>query len=480
MSLPILEAHQTSTGKRLFSLVLCAASLGLLPSCDGSYQAPTIERPVAVIADLGEAASVDVGVPVILDGSGSYLGAGAEAFVLTYHWSLASAPLQSTLGDADLEAVGDDPSRVQFSPDHSGIYAITLQVDDSNDDSDLAHAVIEVGGGNLCPTADAGPDLTGQVGVPVTLDGSASVDADAAPGDDDDSALEQAELEYSWHLTLVPTGSTLDDSHIYYQGTVNPILIADVPGTYIMQLRVDDGSCTSAPDYLTIQVDSGNLTPVANAGESIVLSPCAPSEVILDGSASYDPEGQPLNFQWEFTSVPTSSAVSDALMVGRYTANPRFNWDVPGIYTLRVTADDGENTSPPDYVAIQATPSEPNQPPIADGGGHVIIDADAACSGPAWNNPGGSCAPCSPRTVQLDATASSDPDSDPLSFHWDLRSGNASLLGVDSDALEVSLPELVVNYGGFSSASFEVGLTVYDCRGADSDTINITLNCHGD
>ena len=116
------------------------------------------------------------------------------------------------------------------------------------------------------------------------MDGSASSDADAAAGDDDDSATPASDLDYNWHLSLIPADSALDDGDIFYQGTANPILIPDVSGTYIMQLRVDDGSCTSAPDYLTLLADSGNLPPVANAGESIVLTPCAPTEVVLDGT----------------------------------------------------------------------------------------------------------------------------------------------------------------------------------------------------
>jgi len=454
--------------------------LAVLPQCDGTnYTLVIIERPTAIIAPLSDSDSIDAGTTITIDGSGSHLGVGAEGMTLSYQWSLASSPVESSLAGDDLTPIEGDPSRVEFTPDQSGVFAVTLQVHDGNDGSDLAHVVIDVGGGNLCPVADAGPDLSAEVGLPITLDGSASSDADAAAGDDDDSAATALDLDYSWHLSLTPADSALDDGDIFFQGTAHPILIPDVPGTYIMQLRVDDGSCTSAPDYLTILADSGNLPPIANAGEAIVLTPCAPTEVVLDGSASYDPEGQPLNFHWELTSVPNSSAVTNATLEGRYTANPRFNWDVPGIYTLRVTADDGENTSAPDYVAVQAVPNQPNAAPLADAGGNVTIDANAACSTGGFGS-SASCAPCSQRTTTLDANSSTDPDGDPLRFQWALLSGSASLQGVDSDVVEVTLPELPVNPGGFSSANFEIGLTVHDCRGADEATIHITFNCHGD
>tara|TARA_Y100001968_G_scaffold331431_1_gene386089 strand:- start:2746 stop:4197 length:1452 start_codon:yes stop_codon:yes gene_type:complete len=471
-----------STPRSLLSLASCILFAVTLPNCDGAgYNAVVVERPVAVISPLADASSIEAGTTVLLDGSASHLGAGAEGRTLSYYWSLSSSPVTSTLSDDDLIPVEGEASSIEFTPDQSGIFAVTLQVHDGNDASDRAHVMIEVGGGNLCPVADAGHDLSAEVGIPITLDGTASSDPDAAAlaGDDDDSAADSwADLSFSWHLTLVPPDSELTDSDIFYQGTASPLLVADVPGTYIVQLRVDDGNCTSAPDYLTILADSGNLTPIADAGESVVLSPCSPTEVVLDGSSSYDPEGQPLNFQWELTSVPNSSTVSDAVLEGRYTANPRFNWDVPGIYTLRVSVDDGENRSSPDYVAVQAVPHEPNQAPVADGGNDVVIEADAACSAGSWGT-SASCAPCSPRTLSFDGNRSRDPEGDPLSFRWDLISGDATLQGADSDVVEVSIPELAVQPNGFSSANVEIGLTVHDCQGADTTTIHLTFNCHG-
>ena len=198
MLLSMFNASHAQATRRLGPLCFCAVVAMLLPQCDGSsYQPLTVERPVAVIADLGENASVDAGTTIVLDGSPSHLGAGAEGLTLTYHWSLASLPITSRLGDGDLVPVGEDPSRVEFSPDESGIYAVTLQVHDGNDESDLAHAVLEVGGGNACPIADAGPDLAAQVGLPVTLDGGASNDPDATVGDDDDSAGADSSLDYN-------------------------------------------------------------------------------------------------------------------------------------------------------------------------------------------------------------------------------------------------------------------------------------------
>ena len=167
------------------------------------------------------------------------------------------------------------------------------------------------------------------------------------------------------HFSLLPGDSTLTDADIFGQGTDAPQVIPDVPGTYIVQLLVNDGSCTSLPDYVTIQATNGNAPPVADAGQSVILTPCAPSQVTLDGTASYDPEGQALDYEWTFTSVPNGSVVDDSNLQGRYSATPRFNWDLPGVYTLQLNVSDGEVVSPPDYVAVSSVPALPNEEPTA-------------------------------------------------------------------------------------------------------------------
>ncbi|MBN93784.1 MAG: hypothetical protein CL928_06875 [Deltaproteobacteria bacterium] len=488
--------------------VVVAGVLALfLAQCSGptSNSNGPLDPPVAVLADLPDDIDIQVGDTVEIDGSGSHLGNDSTDGELTFSWTLETIPELSALTSADLSWTSpDDPSRVLLVPDVEGIFAVTLRVHDGINESDRTHLVIEVGGGNTCPVANAGDDMFGQTGVPVTLDGSGSVDPDVDSsdegddddsgdtpaaddddtGDDDDSGDTDGEgasetlgstLTYTWSFSLVPDGSDMDDGDIYYQGTKNPVIIPDISGTYILQLRVADGLCESTPDYVTLSVSNGNLPPVADAGTSVLLTPCAPTEVTLDGSASYDPEGRPLEFDWTFTSTPTSSEVSDAIVEGRFTASPKFNWDVPGVYTLRLAVDDGEVESAPDYVAVQAVPALPNGPPTAVAGEDVVVDGQAVCSSDPYGS--GTCMPCGSRIVILEAQESNDPDGDPLNYHWDLLSGSATLLGTESDVLEITLPEQQVTPGNNASQTVEINLTVYDCRAADDDTITITYNC---
>lgn len=456
------------------------------------------EDPVAVITlHDAEEPNIQLGEFIDLSGEESTLGANTDGLglELSWFWSLDSQPVDSLLVDESLQSpdsFGDDDdsadsgepsapsganSIVRLIPDVQGLYGVTLQVSDGERVSDFTHLVIQVGGGNSCPTADAGVDLLAQTGVPVTLDGSGSFDDDVVePGDDDDDDGGQF-LTWAWHLSLTPSDSLLEDGDIFYQGTDHPVIIPDVAGTYILQLRVDDGLCTSLPDYVTVQASNGNQPPIADAGQSQILTPCAPTEVGLDGSASFDPEGSVLDFEWHFTSVPNGSNVSDAFLDGQYTVAPAFNWDVPGIYTLELRVDDGQGQSEPDYVAVQAVPSLPNGAPVAFAGENVLIEASAACTSSPYG--GGTCNPCGTRSVVLDGTGSFDPDGDPLNFQWDLQSGTAEILGIESSALEVDLPQQSVSYGGTSTATVTMALTVFDCRAADDDTLTITYICNG-
>ena len=473
----VLHLAQATTGLILF------ATLGT--ACGPTSDTPEPpEAPIAILSLLNDEPVLEVGDMLYLDGSESHLGANTDGLDLSlaWHWSIASRPTDSIIIAEDIIPLeGDDgepdPSRVSLTPDVQGLYGVALQVSDGERSSDVAHLTIEIGGGNSCPSADAGTDLLAQTGVPLSLDGSGSSDPDIGAGDDDDSADIGQQLEFLWQFSLVPGNSSLTDANIFHQGPDQPVIIPDVPGTYILQLRVDDGLCTSLPDYITVTASSENQTPVADAGESRVLTPCSPTEITLDGTGSYDPEGSQLLFEWNFTAVPNGSALEDAYISGRFTETPAFNWDIPGIYALQLVVTDGDLTSDPDYVAVQAIPPLPNAAPTAAAGDDVVIDADANCTNDPYT--GGSCLPCGARSVVLSAEGSGDPDGDLLNYQWDKTSGTANLIGSESVEVEVELPELAVPWGGQTSSTVEIGLTVFDCRAADDDFVTVTFICNG-
>jgi len=98
---------------------------------------------------------------------------------------------------------------------------------------------------NTIPVSNAGADQNVLIGEMVTLDGSASFDAD---GD---------ALHYTWTLTT-PLGSeaTLSDPSV-----ANPTFIPDVVGVYEAQLVVDDGSDSSSADTVLVNAAYSPIYP---------------------------------------------------------------------------------------------------------------------------------------------------------------------------------------------------------------------------
>ncbi|QJX01972.1 hypothetical protein HML84_06605 [Alcanivorax sp. IO_7] len=135
------------------------------------------------MAHAGKTQNVKVGATVTLDGSGSH---DEDGDALTYRWSL-SLPKGSSAVLADGDAV-----KPRFHADREGEYRAELVVNDGLADSTPATVLVTAAVGNSAPVADAGTDQAVKTGSPVTLDGSASTDAD------DDL------LSYQWTLAERP------------------------------------------------------------------------------------------------------------------------------------------------------------------------------------------------------------------------------------------------------------------------------------
>ncbi|MFC1524545.1 SUMF1/EgtB/PvdO family nonheme iron enzyme [Thermodesulfobacteriota bacterium] len=91
---------------------------------------------------------------------------------------------------------------------------------------------------NTNPVADAGPDRIVDIGSLVTLDGSGSRDADGN------------RLTYSWVFASKPPGST---ATLTFSKIVNPSFTADLGGSYVLSLIVNDGRTNSAADTVILR-----------------------------------------------------------------------------------------------------------------------------------------------------------------------------------------------------------------------------------
>ncbi|MBU6434633.1 MAG: hypothetical protein KJS98_15100, partial [Nitrospirae bacterium] len=185
------------------------------------------------VANAGPDQTVQAGSTVQLDGSASK---DIDGNALHYQWALSVKPTGSkaTLSNATT-------MMASFISDMAGQYVAQLTVNDGMVSSAPDTVTLTTLGGNTAPVANAGPDQTVQMGTVVTLDGSASKDADGNV------------LTFQWALTAKPIGSsaTLSDPT-----TMRPTLTIDLSGEYIAQLIVNDGTVSSTPDTVIIKTST--------------------------------------------------------------------------------------------------------------------------------------------------------------------------------------------------------------------------------
>ncbi|MBI3795928.1 MAG: hypothetical protein HY268_03035, partial [Deltaproteobacteria bacterium] len=163
-------------------------------------------------------------------------------------------------------------------------------------------------------------------------------------------------LSYQWLVTARPMGSAaiLDNPT-----TVAPSFLVDKPGTYTVQLIVNDGTADSTPD--TITISTLNTRPTAEAGPDQEVHV---GEIVqLDGSGSTDAEGDPLLYVWSLATVPAGSA---ATLTGANTRQATFVPDVAGTYVAQLIVNDGMLDSEPDTATVTVTVLDTTPPPPAD------------------------------------------------------------------------------------------------------------------
>ena len=184
------------------------------------------------------------------------------------------------------------------------------------------------------PVADAGPDQQVLVaGTTVQLDGRNSYSPNGPL------------VQYLWTIIDKPAGSTATLSD---PGAGAPTFVADVLGQYVIELVVSDKFGSSQPDQVIVSFD--NLAPVADPGGNQAVT--VGDNVVLDGSQSSDPNGDPLTYNWTFASLPTGS---NAVLSGAGTSSANFVADLPGTYVISLVVNDGLVDSTPASVSVNAT-----------------------------------------------------------------------------------------------------------------------------
>jgi len=190
------------------------------------------------------------------------------------------------------------------------------------------------------PVADAGSDQSIHAGYTVNLDGGAS---------SDDNTLPEA-LSYNWSFFSTPAGNT---ATLNNADTATPSFTPNVSGEYVAQLIVtDDADNDSEPVFVTLS--SLNMAPTADATATPML-PLLGQSVSLDGSASSDPDGDTISYQWVVTSKPVGSAAS---LTNATSATASITPDVSGTYEMTLTVSDFLEAGAPLTVSFVASTAE--------------------------------------------------------------------------------------------------------------------------
>jgi PKD repeat protein len=303
---------------------------------------------VAPIANANGPYSGTVGTDVIFDSTGS---SDPDGTIVSYLWDF---------GDG-FTGTGPMPGHAYAA---DGTYVITLSVTDDAGDMGMDQTTATISLANQAPVANANGPYTGTEGIAVSFDATGSTDLDGSI------------VAYDWDFGDGASGTGATPSHIYATAS-----------TYDVTLVVTDNEGATGTDATIATIGVGNLPPVANAGGP--YSGIVDIAVDFDGSASSDPDGSIVAYDWDF---------GDGTILMDAGANPSHTYNAVGTYnvTLTVTDDLGVSDSSAATTTIEVAP---NLLPTADAGGPYSGTEGVA--------------------VSFDGSGSSDTDGSIVSYAWD-------------------------------------------------------------
>lgn len=281
--------------------------------------------------------------------------------------------------------------------------------------------------------ARAGEDKTVNEGTAVVLDGTMSTGAG---------------LTFAWEQVAGPVVSISGST-----STTPTFMAPPLPGgfgsqTLTFQLTVRSGA-DSSTDTVNVTVVNVNHAPTADAGADQVVNEGSP--VTLDGSHSFDPDGDSLAYVWVQTGGP-SVTLNGATTAGPMFTAPLLVGGVGGPLVLEValTVSDGALSS---VVRTRVAVEQVNHAPVADAG-----VAQTVHSG---------------KLVMLDGSHSLDPDSDPLSFVWTQIGGPIVSL---TDPTTVSPTFTAPPVNGTTNLTFRLSVTDGVMTSAPADVVITVKN----
>ena len=437
-------------------------SIVLILACGSEPTSTPVLNNEPPISNAGSDLAVGADQPIELDGGGSF---DPEGESLTFDWVFQRVPQGSELDESSFTINGSNIPTTSFIADSTGMFIVGLTVTDASGVSSETDAVIVQVESGQKPVAVAGEDLILTVDEEVVVDGSGSYDPLGR------------ELSYQWSIASKPSASiatlsTPEESQTSFA--------PDFPGLYLLSLKVNSGSAISDPDIVQLQVESDNPSPPsASAGEDLQgIYAC--EQLQLDGSQSFDPNGDALTYFWSLQSKPGSSEVSNDSIEDREAQETQIFLDQSGEYSFSLAVNDGTEWSSPDLLNVSAIERPNNSAPAVNAGSVLSADAgNSECSESGYSY---YCGNCDSVSLDIGAGASAyDNDGDPVEYLWTSDAGEASFADETSKETQVVLSGAAPSEPGVCEITeFELRLSVTDCPGASSsDVLTVEVSCCG-
>ena len=289
--------------------------------------------------------------------------------------------------------------------------------------------------GGDSPVAVLPTDIEAEVGETLSISGANSFD------------LESDSLTYRWSFDVRPSGSNVK---INNPASSSISFVVDVVGFYLIKLVVRDDQSNSKPAYLAVRVRKVNLPPVVGGIWYLQETDGTPNLIKMGVYEEADTDGKIVSYEYDFgdgqsTYMTTEELLGDSYIHHYYKSN--------GTFSVRVTATDDRGASTTVIRNIQISQSTKLPRPIFS----LKVLQDSNNSG-HYN-------------VELDGSASTDPDGSIASYAWVMEKKNDlsfNLIESFGNTSPRKTFSIGANGEGVYSIYYEVCDNNENCRGTDT------------
>jgi len=264
------------------------------------------------IAEAGPTQTNVAAGTVTLDGSAS---SDPEGDAISFKWGQLSGPAA--------EITNSDQAVATFVGEEGAAYSFILTVRDEHgaQDKDIVSVYMEA-----APEEVFDPVINFLSAIPSEITEGEITNLSWSTSHADTVVLEgMGEVNLSGSIIMEPT-----------QSTVFTLRATNAQGTVTETVSV-----TVTP----LEEEEPNTAPVAVAGPDVILQ--GEGTVMLDGSASFDPDDDPLTYLW----IQLDGEVVE--LAGADTTNPTFLGKVGRSYKFRIVVTDGRGGIDTDDVIVQ-------------------------------------------------------------------------------------------------------------------------------